>query len=245
MVYLERLGQQVKITNSIVTEALCVGIFATAFGILLGFPIAFGLRELLAALEFGPDENSLPVNATTIIVGSILGIGLTFIAAVWPAMKARSISPMAAIRNTSLSRYVVPRHIGYGSALTVSGIATLVLGFVVDNWLFMLLFGLLTGILLLGLSRIQVLAGKFSFLSVGLLLLVLALTADFRTSMLLGILGAAALNCFLGINLLSPYFAEPVTKLLGTPTSRLGVPSKWLDQTLDVIQRERQLLHLL
>ena len=109
-----------QITNSIVTEALCVGIFATAFGILLGFPIAFGLQELLAALEFGPDENSLPVNATTIIVGSILGIGLTFIAAVWPAMKARSISPMAAIRNTSLSRYVVPRHIGYGSALTVS-----------------------------------------------------------------------------------------------------------------------------
>ena len=60
------------------------GYFATAFGILLGFPIAFGLQELLAALEFGPDENSLPVNATTIIVGSILGIGLTFIAAVWP-----------------------------------------------------------------------------------------------------------------------------------------------------------------
>ncbi|MBC84161.1 MAG: hypothetical protein CL454_04825, partial [Acidimicrobiaceae bacterium] len=216
-----------QITNSIVTEALFVGIFATAFGILLGFPIAFGLQELLAALEFGPDENSLPVNPTTIIIGSILGIGLTLIAAVWPAMKARSISPMAAIRNTSLSRYVVQKHIGYGAALTGLGIASMILGFVIDNWLFMLLFGLLTGILLyLGLSRIQVLAGKFSFLFVGLLLLVLALTANFSTSMLLGILGAAALNCFLGINLLSPYFAEPVTKLLGTPASRLGVPSK-------------------
>ncbi|MBA4809894.1 MAG: FtsX-like permease family protein [Acidimicrobiales bacterium] len=216
-----------QITNSIVTEALFVGLFATAFGILLGFPIAFGLQELLAALEFGPDENSLPVNPTTIIIGSILGIGLTLIAAVWPAMKARSISPMAAIRNASLSRYVVQKHIGYGAALTGLGIASMILGFVIDNWLFMLLFGLLTGILLyLGLSRIQVLAGKFSFLSVGLLLLVLALTANFSTSMLLGILGAAALNCFLGINLLSPYFAEPVTKLLGTPASRLGVPSK-------------------
>ena len=216
-----------QITNSIVTEALFVGIFATAFGILLGFPIAFGLQELLAALEFGPDENSLPVNPATIIIGSILGIGLTLIAAVWPAMKARSISPMAAIRNASLSRYVVQKHIGYGAALTGLGIATMILGFVIDNWLFMLLFGLLTGILLyLGLSRIQVLAGKFSFLFVGLLLLVLALTANFSTSMLLGILGAAALNCFLGINLLSPYFAEPVTKLLGTPASRLGVPSK-------------------
>ena len=90
-----------------------------------------------------------------------------------------------------------------------------------------LLFGLLTGILLyLGLSRIQFLAVKFSFLGVGLLLLTFALTADFSTSMLLGLLGASALNCFLGINLLSPYFAEPVTRLLGTPTARLGVPSK-------------------
>ena len=216
-----------QITNSIVIEALCVGIFATVFGIALGFPIAFGLQELLAALEFGPDENSLPINATTIIVGSLLGIGLTLIAAVWPAMKARSISPMAAIRNTSSSKYIVQRNIGVGVVLTGLGILSIVLGFVINNWLFMLLFGLLTGILLyLGLSRIQFLAGKFSFLGVGLLLLTFALTADFGTSMLLGLLGAAALNCFLGINLLSPYFAEPVTRLLGTPTARLGVPSK-------------------
>jgi putative ABC transport system permease protein len=80
--------------------------------------------------------------------------------------------------------------------------------------------------LYLGLSRIHVLVGKFSFLGVGLLLLVFALTANFSTSMLLGLLGAAALNCFLGINLLSPYFAEPVTRLLGAPVSQLGVPSK-------------------
>ncbi len=216
-----------QITNSIVIEALCVGIFATVFGIALGFPIAFGLQELLAALEFGPDENSLPINATTIIVGSLLGIGLTLIAAVWPAMKARSISPMAAIRNTSSSKYIVQRNIGLGVVLTGLGILSIVLGFVINNWLFILLFGLLTGILLyLGLSRIQFLAGKFSFLGVGLLLLTFALTADFGTSMLLGLLGAAALNCFLGINLLSPYFAEPVTRLLGTPTARFGVPSK-------------------
>ena len=122
-----------QITNSIVIEALCVGVFATVFGIALGFPIAFGLQELLAALEFGPDENSLPINTTTIIVGSLLGIGLTLIAAVWPAMKARSISPMAAIRNTSSSKYIVQRNIGLGVVLTGLGILSIVLGFVINN----------------------------------------------------------------------------------------------------------------
>ena len=216
-----------QITNSIVIEALFVGTFATAFGIILGFPIAYGLQELLSALEFGPDENSLPVNATTIIVGSVLGVGITLIAAVWPALKARSVSPMAAIRNTSSSKYVVQRNLGLGFILAGLGVISIVLGFAINKWLFMLLFGLFAGIFLyLGLSRIQVLVGKFSFLGVGLLLLVFALTADFSTSMLLGLLGAAALNCFLGINLLSPYFAKPVTRLLGAPVSTLGVPSK-------------------
>ena len=97
-----------QITNSIVTEALFVGIFATITGIALGFPIAFGLQELLAALNFGPDENSLPLRPTTVIVGAILGIGLTLAAAVWPALRARSISPMAALRSGLSTAYTIP-----------------------------------------------------------------------------------------------------------------------------------------
>tara|TARA_B100000953_G_scaffold297560_1_gene292619 strand:- start:72 stop:1337 length:1266 start_codon:yes stop_codon:yes gene_type:complete len=44
--------------------------------------------------------------------------------------------------------------------------------------------------------------------------------------MLMALLGAAALNSFLGINLLSPLFAGKVTHFLGFPTAKLGVPSK-------------------
>jgi len=216
-----------QITNSIVIEALCVGIFATASGIALGFPIAFGLQELLAALEFGPDENSLPLRLTTVIVGAILGVGLTLIAAVWPALKARSISPMAALRSDTSRTYVVPRNLGLGSFLTILGVTAIISGFLIDQWALMLPFGVFAGIFLyLGLSRIHALAGKVSFLIVGLTLLISALTADLSTSMLLALLGAAALNSFLGMNLLSPLFTEPITQFLGLPTARLGVPSK-------------------
>ena len=216
-----------QVTNSIVIEALVVGIFATVTGIALGFPIAFGLQELLASLDFGPDENSLPLRPRTLLVGSVLGVGLTLVAAIWPALKARSISPMAALRNTASGSYVVQRNILLGSLLTVMSSVILIIGFVVDKWLLMLPFGVLAGIFLyLGSSRINVLAGKTSFLFTGVVLLVTALTADLSTSMLLALLGAAAINSFLGINILSPLFAEPVTRFLGIPTARLGVPSK-------------------
>ena len=216
-----------QVTNSIVIEALVVGIFATVTGIALGFPIAFGLQELLASLDFGPDENSLPLRPRTLLVGLILGVGLTLVAAVWPALKARSISPMAALRNTASGSYVVQRNILVGSLLTIMSSVILIIGFAVDKWLFMLPFGVVAGIFLyLGLSRINVLAGKMSFLFTGAVLLVTALTADLSTSMLMALLGAAAMNSFLGINILSPIFAEPVTRFLGIPTARLGVPSK-------------------
>ena len=216
-----------QITNSIVTEALFVGIFATVTGIALGFPIAFGLQELLAALNFGPDENSLPLRPTTVIVGAILGIGLTLTAAVWPALRARSISPMAALRSGLATAYTIPKNFFAGSILTILGLLAIILGFIIDEWLFMLPLGVLAGIFLfLGLSRFSNIVGKLSFLSLGMALLVTALTADLSTSMLMALLGAAALNSFLGINLLSPLFAGRVTYFLGLPTAKLGVPSK-------------------
>ena len=87
-----------QITKSIAAEAFLVGLFATIVGLLLGIPIAAGLQALLAALDFGPDENSTPVRATTVIVAAILGIGLTMISAISPALRARRVSPMAALR---------------------------------------------------------------------------------------------------------------------------------------------------
>ena len=85
-----------QITRSIAVEAFGVGLFATAVGLAVGVPLAAGFQALLASAEFGPEEGGTPLRLTTIIVAIVLGVGLTLVAAVWPALRARSISPMAA-----------------------------------------------------------------------------------------------------------------------------------------------------
>ncbi len=217
-----------QITRSIAAEALMVGVFATIVGVLGGIPIAAGLQALLAAADFGPDESSTPLRPTTIVVCALLGIGLTLMAAVWPALRARQVSPMAALRqDTTLASNAKSQPV-LGAILALVGVVLVVWGFVLDEYIFLLIFSVLAGIFLyLGLTRINRVAGRWALIGLSAVLLAVALTADLRASMLLALLGAAALNAFLGMNILSPSFATPVARTLGAPLAKLGgVPSK-------------------
>lgn len=216
-----------QITTSIAAEALAVGIFATTVGIIAGLPIAWSLQKLLGAVGFGPDVANVPLRPTTIIVAVILGVGLTLASAIWPALKARSVSPMAALRDSVKLESTVERNPLFGGLATLAGVLLVVLGFVADNYLLLLILSVVAGVLLyLGLSRINQTLGRFSLIGLAVVLIIVALTADLRASMLLALLGASALNAFLGMNLMSPLFARPVARALGAPIAQLGVPSK-------------------
>ena len=118
-------------------------------------------------------------------------------------------------------------HPTLGIILTLTGVLALVLGFVIDDWILLLVLAVAAGLLVyLGLSRIDERAGRISMVGLAAVLLVIALVADFRASILLALLGAAALISFIGMNLLSPMFATPVARLIGAPLARLGVPSR-------------------
>ena len=216
-----------QITRSIAVEAVGVGIFATAVGLAVGVPLAAGFQALLAAAEFGPEEGGTPLRMTTIIVAIVLGVGLTLVAAIWPALRARSISPMAALRaDVKFDRAIRPNPT-LGIILALAGVLALVLGFVIDDWILLLLLAIASGLLLyLGLSRIDERAGRISMVGLAAVLLIVALVANFRASILLALLGAAALIAFIGMNLLSPLFATPVARAIGAPLARLGVPSR-------------------
>ena len=216
-----------QITRSIAVEAVGVGVFATVVGLAVGVPLAAGFQALLAAAEFGPEDGGTPLRMTTVIVAIVLGVGLTLVAAIWPALRARSISPMAALRaDVKFDRAVRPNPM-LGIILALAGVLALVLGFVIDDWILLLLLAVAAGLLLyLGLSRIDERAGRISMVGLAAVLLILALVADFRASILLALLGAAALIAFIGMNLLSPLFATPVARAIGAPLARLGVPSR-------------------
>jgi putative ABC transport system permease protein len=216
-----------QITRSIAVEALGVGVFATAAGLALGVPLAAGIQKLLASADFGPDDGGTPLRITTIIVAIVLGVGLTLVAAIWPALRARSVSPMAALRADVQLARTVPRAPLMGTLLTAAGVLSIVLGFVVGDWLILLLLSIVAGLLLyLGLSRLNERAGRLSMVGLAAVLLLIALFADLGASMLLALLGAAALIAFLGMNLLSPLFATPLARAIGAPLARLGVPSR-------------------
>jgi putative ABC transport system permease protein len=218
-------GQQV--TQSIALEAFLVGVFATVVGVLLGLPIAAGLQALLAALDFGPDNLSTPLRPTTVVVGAFLGIGLTMAAAIWPALRARQVSPMAALRaDVQPEQRTVPNPI-LGTILTLAGILAVVLGFVFDEYLLLLILTVVASILIyLGTMRRNDRYGRFSLVAMAAVLVAIAMTANLRASMLLALLGASALTAFLGLNLISPTFATPAARFLGAPIGRLGVPGR-------------------
>jgi putative ABC transport system permease protein len=217
-----------QITRSIAAEALGVGVFATVTGVLAGVPIAWLIQTALASADFGPPNPSTPLRPTTLIVGAILGIGITMVAAIWPALRAKAISPMAALRSdVSLASGPIRSPV-MGSLMSVLGVALVFLGFALDNWLWLLLFTVIAGILLyLGISRIDAKAGRFSLVGLSVVLTIIALTANFRVSVLLALLGAAAITAFVGMNLVSPLFARPVARAIGAPFAILGgTPSR-------------------
>lgn len=216
-----------QITRSVALEAFLVGAFATVVGIVGGLPIAYGLQKLLASLDFGPDTASTPLRPTTIIVAVLLGVGLTMAAAIWPALRARSVSPMAALRGGAQAEVETTTNPLFGGLLVAAGVLLVVFGFASDQYLVLLLTTIVAGILLhVGAVRIEPRIGRFAMVALAAALIAVALTADLRASMLLALLGASALTAFLGINIISPTFASPAARFLGAPIGRLGIPGR-------------------
>ncbi|MDH4167968.1 MAG: FtsX-like permease family protein [Acidimicrobiia bacterium] len=125
-------GRQVR--NAVVIEALLVGVVATVLGFLLGIALAAGLRAALVALDFGDLANRYPLNPTTIVVGVVLGMGVTLLASLAPARRAQRVSPMAALReDLRLPASSLRRRITIGSLVLGLGIGSLVLAVVVSS----------------------------------------------------------------------------------------------------------------
>ncbi len=217
-----------QITRSIAAEALGVGLFATITGLLAAVPIAWGIQTALSSADFGPPDVRVPLRATTVIVGAVLGIGITMAAAIWPALKARSVSPMAALRSDVTLASGPTRNPLMGWLLSIAGALLVVLGFTSGSWLPLLLLTVIAGIFLyLGTSRLNPTIGRFSLIGLAIVLIVVALTADLKVSVLLALLGSSAITAFLGMNLLSPIFARPVARAIGAPFARIGgIPSR-------------------
>lgn len=88
-----------QVNRSVLAEALLLGFFGSVLGVGAGVGIAIGLMKLMGMTGMNLSTDDLTVAWTTPVVGLVLGIVVTVLAAYLPARRAGKVSPMAALRD--------------------------------------------------------------------------------------------------------------------------------------------------
>lgn len=158
-----------QVLRSIIIEALVIGTLASVIGLFLGLALAVGLFKLFDAVGFTLPNNGLTFETRTVIVSLAVGIIVTLLASLRPAMRATRVPPIAAVREGAtlpegrFARFRLPAAI----LLAGLGFASLLWGLFAPNLgttailLFMLVGALLVffGIALLSVRLVPPLAG--------------------------------------------------------------------------------------
>ena len=170
-----------QVTRMVVGEALLTGAVASVLGLAGGFLVALAIRALFRTAGASLPSAGLQLEPRTVAVGLLVGIGVTVISALVPALRAARLSPMAALRDdVAFATGSRRRRLLLGALVTVIGAGLLAVAFRAD-----------------GLQQTLVL------------------------------LGVGALALFVGLAMLAPLVASPVTRVLGAPLVRFaGVPGR-------------------
>jgi putative ABC transport system permease protein len=127
-----------QVLTSVMIEALVIGALASVVGLFLGLALAKGLNSLLVSFGIDLPQTSTVFKARTVIVSLIVGIVITLLAALRPALRSTRVPPIAAVREGALlppsrfARFGEPAAIGtvvlavalMVIALFVSGLST-------------------------------------------------------------------------------------------------------------------------
>ncbi|MCH5673878.1 ABC transporter permease [Streptomyces gilvus] len=88
-----------QVNRSVLAEALLLGVTGSVLGIGAGVGLAVGLMKLMGQMGMHLSTADLTVAWTTPVVGLVLGVVVTVLAAYLPARRAGKVSPMAALRD--------------------------------------------------------------------------------------------------------------------------------------------------
>jgi putative ABC transport system permease protein len=131
-----------QVLGSVIVESLVMGVLASISGLLLGFLLAIGLFKLFDAFGLTLPNNGLVFETRTIVVSLVVGIVITVLASLRPALRATRVPPIAAVREgATLPPGRFHRYRGVGAALVIG------LGFA----------GILVGLFVSGLGTAQIL----------------------------------------------------------------------------------------
>jgi len=119
-----------QVLGSIVIEALVVGVLASVTGLFLGLGLAKLLFWLFDLVGFTLPNSGLLFETRTIVVSLLIGVMVTLLASLRPAIRATRVPPIAAVREGATlpeSRFARFRTVG-SLGLTAFGFAALAYG---------------------------------------------------------------------------------------------------------------------
>ncbi len=86
-----------QILSSVLVEAVAIGLVGAILGIGGGFLVALGLNGLFELLEIDLPTTGLVLETRTVIVSLVVGVVVTLLAALMPALRSTRVPPIAAL----------------------------------------------------------------------------------------------------------------------------------------------------
>jgi putative ABC transport system permease protein len=124
-----------QLLRSVLGEAAVVGLVASAVGLGLGVLVAIALKAVFKAVGADLPSTSLEVQPRTVIAAFAVGVGVTLIASLSPALRATRVAPVAALRADAVARPAGAgrRRTIFGALLTAAGVTLLFTGLFSDT----------------------------------------------------------------------------------------------------------------
>lgn len=118
-----------QVVRSVLAESFLVGLLGSVVGLLVGIGVAFALQGLFKAIGAEIPTTGLVVQPRTVVVGIVIGVAVTVLAALPPALRASRIPPMAALRaDVALAPRSLRVRAVSGAVLLVLGLVAMTLG---------------------------------------------------------------------------------------------------------------------
>ena len=87
-----------QILGSVILESLIIGFLASLIGLGLGLVLAEGIEALFRALDVELPQAERVFATRTVVVALVVGVGITLLAGLLPAVRATRVPPIAAVR---------------------------------------------------------------------------------------------------------------------------------------------------
>ena len=213
-----------QVVGIVLGEAAFVGLLSSGLGFLAGVGLSYLLRWIINFLDLDIPLETFVILPRTVMFAFLVGTGVTLLSALVPALRARRISPIAALRDDAgfvlregLSLRQVPKNPVLGSLLVAGGIAMAVFA-LFSSWRWMIVWSLIgVALITLGGWLVNSLAGRWAVLALGVVFFTTSGLADYQDSQQWMALGIGAVLLIAGIYLVSPLFTANFAKVIGWP----------------------------